>query len=148
MKLFRSASVVLFVLVAASIAYAAASPQPISGTVTDANGKPAPQVTLKLYHMVDPGTEQVGGEAGRGGAGGKRSGEFSPETINLAGKGGALKATMQSDANGKFAFKPQAPGSYRIQAGTNPRTTGMANVYVTVNEGQPATVDIRLEVRR
>jgi hypothetical protein len=146
MKQIRSALIVLTVLVLAGIAYAA-TPQPISGSVKNSAGNPAANITVKLYYIVDPGTEQIGGESGRGTGGGRRSTDLKPEVVEFAGKGGTLKATGQTDANGNFAFKPQTPGRYRIVAGTNPRTTGMASVYVTLNEGQPATVDIRLEVR-
>ena len=147
MRSLRAASVVAFALLVVGVVYAAGTPQPITGIVRDASGNPAPQIPCRLFLIVDPGTDSVGGEQPRGG-GGKRSTDLQHDTLNLAGKGGVPKGAVATDANGKFEFKPQAPGNYRILAGTNPKTTGMANVYFSVSEGSPANVEIKLEIRK
>lgn len=150
MKSVKVLSAVVLFSALVGIAYAAGTPQPITGTVKDASGNPAVAgIPLKLYLMVDAGTEKSGADQpGAGGGGGKRDTNLHPEVIDLAGKSGIAKGQTTTDAKGNFAFPAQVPGNYRILAGSNPKTTGMANTYVTVNEGQPATVEIRLEVRK
>lgn len=123
-----------FVLAGLAMAQEKTESVTLTFTVVTSEGKPAPNVAVKLLKNTLGSSNK--GKVGGGGPDGKSAfGPASDGAVELESPIGKVVATTNTDASGVAVFRNVKPGQYNYSAGT--RATGLALGQCPVDGKKP-----------